>query len=281
MKVPKKLQLKQLIKQRWLIILSISLTIIIIGCFFLIRHHNPKNIAQTPINKDQAIPKAEAYLLKNKDTMDPTLRLILDFLQRKFDINNQFSGQVNHIETNADDPLAQNELKAIARIAYKDTLSNELGPNPSTTAIAANCDHIPLPADMSSLLQQEINRGTYDLTHAFLAMQFMKELDCTFSNSDALREQAITGMLSILNTEKSKLDLRYQSMAFLLYAGKLTSIDPTWIDQIFTAQHSDGGWSLDQKDPKSDNFATVLAMWALLEYNHSDVPYEPVIHHSN
>jgi hypothetical protein len=245
---------------------------------YLHLHAKSAPVAQAPISREQAIPKAQEYLLRNLDDVDPTLRLMLDFLYRKFSIDNKFSGQVNHIDTSANDPLVQDELKAIERIAYKDTLVKDLGSNPSLIAQAANCDKIRLPSNISSVLQQEIDKGGVELTHAFLSMQFMKELDCTVSNADSLRQQMVDGMINIARNGKDDKDIRYECIAFLLYAGKYEAIDPSWIDQIYTEQSQDGGWKVSQNDATTNNHPTVLALWALLEYTRSDVPYEPIIH---
>lgn len=254
-------------------------TLVGVGGYLVIRANSkPTNTNPLPITREQAIPKAQEYLGHDLNNMDPTLRLMLDFLYRKFGINNTFSGKVSPINTSNTDPIVQAELKAIARIAYTDSLVNDLGPNPTYVAIGANCDHIPMPTNISGLLQQEIDKGSYELTHAFLSMQLMKELDCPVNNIEALRQQAITGMVTMAGDDKTENDLRFESMAFLMYGGKLDSIDPKWIDKIYDTQHQDGGWSLDLKDPRSDPHTSVLALWALLEYTHPAVPYEPIVH---
>lgn len=233
------------------------------------------------ITREQAIPKAQEYLLRDIDNMDPSLRLMLDYLYRKFGMDATFSARTTEIFAKSDDALVQHELKALLRFAYKDSLVTELGPNPTFVARAANCDHIPIPNNMNSLLQQEIDKGGYDLTHAFLSLRLMKELDCQMSNRDALLERSLAGLKTIAADEKTLLDLRFECIAFLMYAGRFDITEPDWIDNVYETQHQNGGWSLDTVDKNTNDHTTVLALWALLEYESPDRPYEPIIHKPN
>lgn len=237
----------------------------------------PASLPPPAMTAEQAITKAQQYLLDNSESITPQVRIFLDFLHRKFALNEKFSGQISPINTSDPEKGVEFELLALRRIAYKDSLITDLGPNPTLLARGANCDHIPLPSNISSVLQQEIDKGEYELTHAALSMQFMEELGCTVENADALWTQAINGMTKMVSDEKIQPDLRYECFAFLLYMGYQDSVKLEWINQIIPEQLLDGGWAIEHNDIKSNDHSTLLALWALLEYSRPNTPDEPLI----
>lgn len=235
--------------------------------------------------EEQAISRAQNYLLNNFKLIDPNNRLVLDYMYRKFAISEQFSGQKETITYSGKDPQAKLGFDAVKRIAYPKKIVASLGlPADDSSGYmllaAANCDHIPLPADFSAALQKNIDRGEYDLTHVVLMLSFMQDNGCSMP-PDALimTGQLLNKMSAMIENKQTIPDLRYECIAFLLFMDRADLVQKSWIDQVISEQLTDGGWGARSEDTKATDHSTVLALWALLEYARPNTPNEPLIRH--
>lgn len=238
---------------------------------------------QAKLTEEQkATQRAEAYLLQNFTTIKLPQRLFLDYLQRKFDTNEKFSVTKSPLEFSEEAPNFPRETDLLARIAYPDFIVDQL-PSSENAAVTytniygANCDHIPVPQNFWSLVDSQVKSGGYDLTHIVLMLAMMKDNGCQMpSNIDEINGALTEGLVKIIENPDTARDLRYEAMAFLMLAGKHALVEPKWIEQLISEQNGNGSWS-DKGDYANIDHTTFLAYWALLEYQHSNQPYEPII----
>lgn len=230
-----------------------------------------------------AINRGKNYLKQNLDQVAPYQRLMLDFLQRKFQLDPAFSGEVTPIASYAE-PSEATMFAATERIAYRDRLVDTLPPLTTTTdsmiMYAANCDRIPLPSGYETVLQQNVQEGSYAMTHVVFAFDFLHDNGCTIPASwNKIRQQAFQGTLRFARNPAVDQDLRYESIAFVLHDDLRAETKPAAIKQILHEQRKDGGWGGAATDTTMQDHQTMLALWALLEYAHPEAPKEPLIRH--
>jgi hypothetical protein len=233
-------------------------------------------------SEERAVIKAQEYLEKSLKSVQPEQRLTLDYLQRKFDINETFAAEKSPIVIYKNPLTFPQEIHFLARIAYPNELVNQAprsavdGPT-LTNIFSANCDHLSLPQNFWSTMEANKKMGGYYLTHTALALAFMKDNSCQIPPKETeLLMQTIEGMVNLASSSGTTPDLRYEAVAFLGLNGRSDLIESSWIEKIVAEQEEDGSW-LYEEDIKNSDHTTVLALWALLEYMHPNSPYEPII----
>lgn len=122
------------------------------------------------------------------------------------------------------------------------------------------------------------NKNSYFLTHAFFQLINLQNssISTTFNERlNFLIQNYLPKMVSLLikSNPKNNLkvtndaDLYYETMAFLLFSNSENIVKKTDIEAICALQNEDGGWSNSTKYiTKSNHHASVLALWALLQY---------------
>ncbi len=238
---------------------------------------------------ENSIQKAEAYLTDNFDQISPEVRLILDYLDRKFAIGYHFNVEKSPIvEPKEGDHVDLGEFKALKRIAYPDELVEKLeltdkDLQTQMMVAAANCDHIALPGNFEQIIRANIQAGGYQMTHAAFSLKRMKENNCSFNREIdlELHTEVALNMVEIAQDMSGKPDLRYEAIAFLMDMDRRDLVEEKWIDRLVEEQQGDGGWKTDKEiiSPEQLDHTTTLALWALLEYSRPGAPTEPMILH--
>lgn len=275
--------MKKLLTSLWFQAAGISLlTLLVVGAISYpkkpvksVDEPQAKKTLERSETPRQAIDNGQQFLLENFEKIQPGQRLILDYLHRKFAINNHFSATSNEIEFKVANQAVRQELEMIRHFAYPEARAEKLSPSPSLVARAANCDQVSMPEDISSTFEREISKGGYNLTHAALGLQLIEELGCKLDGWQKLREQVIKKMLAVVGGDSSTPDLRYECIAFLMYMGEYQAIKTDWINRIVADQQLDGSWLAEPTAVQGSDHATVLALWALLEYINPGVT-EPI-----
>ncbi len=229
------------------------------------------------------------YVDKSPD-VSPVQWLLMDYLARKFELDSKFLAANRNFQLPTE-PQAAAEFQTYRRIAYPDQLVDSLpsdnDPTNRMVMEALHCDHIPLPADFTQLIQSNTDAGGYQLTHVAFSLERMNENGCPLpaDQDQKLRDQLKVGMVDIIDNPNTDPetgtgpDLRYEALAMLMHIGYRDQVKQSWIEQIIKEQSSDGGWK-NRFDATEDNdHATVLALWALLEYSQPGVASEPMLHH--
>lgn len=232
--------------------------------------------------EEKAIQKAEDYLITNFGTIKTPQRLFLDYLQRKFDAPTQFSVKTSPMEFPGVESGSPQEIDLLARIAYPDKIvhklpAGELDALSYTNIYGANCDHLKLPKEFWKVVDRQIKNGGYHLTHIALMLAMMKDNNCAKpSDIDDIKAAVTGGMKNIADDPNVSADLKYEAIAFLMLIERHDEVKPEWIKRIVSDQNDDGSWSTPESYQDIDH-TTLLAYWALLEYQHPNQPYVPII----
>lgn len=234
--------------------------------------------------EEQAIQRAQEYLVGSINTIGTSERIFLSYLQRKFDLPGTLGTEGPPIDLYEDPRTYPAEIHFLARIAYPDRVVTvppkyELDDGVKVTNIySANCDHLALPANYWRTVEQNVAAGGYYLAHVPLAFVLMKDNGCTLiPGAEDINNKALQELVRLADDPKTIADLRYEAVAFLLLSGKNDLVQPRWIDKIISEQREDGGWSKEVGGNKNDPHSTLLALWSLLEYSRPNTPNEPLI----
>ena len=142
-------------------------------------------------------------------------------------------------------------------------------PIDGTTLQALYCDRWSSfnPGSFLHRVDTDISLKGYYLTHALIALMFVKENNCLGCEGALLLEQkAVIGCLDLLFTATEFDDLTIEAVTILQYAGYHHLIKCEWIQEIISAQQDDGGWLWSKQHEVSHTHTSVLALWSLLEY---------------
>jgi hypothetical protein len=246
-------------------------------------HTTPaRAVAINDSQEEQAIAAAQNYLSDTLPSVATPQRLILDFLQRKYQLLQVFSAQKTPITGWIFHQKYTNIYDALWRIAYPDQVTKDIDYTGNDSidlmlVLAANCDQLSIPSDYAGLLQKNADAGGYATTHVVFALGFMQDNKCQLpSNASSVRAQVLASMTAMLDDPQVTPDLRYEALAFLQEYGTGVTIQPKYIDQVLKEQNANGSWSPEVGSPPTDH-ATVLALWALLLYARPHAPNEPII----
>jgi hypothetical protein len=233
--------------------------------------------------EEKALAKAQNYLKGTINNVQPAQILFLEYLQRRFKLDDSLGVSKTPIPINKNPVIYPQEINFLARIAYPNEIVNEppkdvIDGIALTNLYSANCDHIAFPNNFWSTMESNYKAGGYYLTHNALAFAFMKDNGCDVptERSDLL-SRTIEGMTVLASDPNTTPDLRYEAIAFLGLSGRGDLIESDWMDKVITEQKEDGSWS-NPEDTKNHDHTTVLGMWALLEYSRPNTPHEPLIH---
>lgn len=234
-------------------------------------------------DEQKSIIRAQEYLKSSIGKVGVEQRLLLDYLQRKYDLDKALGAEQNPFPITENPRTYPQEVNFLARISYPNKIvtvpPRSIVDGPALTNIySANCDHIALPPSFWPTMEQNYQAGGYSLTHVALALAFMRDNSCEVpaARSD-LKSKVLAGMVKLADNPATNPDLRYEAIAFLGLSSDFTEINSKWVDAITEAQQENGSW-IDASDRQNSDHTTVLALWALLEYSKPNVPYEPLIH---
>lgn len=233
---------------------------------------------------ETAITRGLNYLDADAGDVSPLQMLIIDYLQRAYNLDPKFSASRRNIQPPVNEPDAT-DFRIFQRIITPDvTLPDSLpldGASPlrQMMMLAAHCDHLALPSDFYALLKRNIESGEYDLTHVAFALELMSNNGCSLHDkqNEEIRSMTATGLTKLYARSDISEDLRYESVSFLLLLKRRDLVQTRWINQLSSAQRPDGGWAVLTADKQSSDHATVVALWALLQYARPAVPGTPII----
>lgn len=232
--------------------------------------------------------RAQSYLKSTIELAQPSERLFLDYLQRKFKLDSKLGVEGSPFRVSEDKRIYPQEINYLYRIAYPNKLVDQLpkdkveGPT-LTNIFASNCDHLAIPANYWKTIEENYKQGGYYLTHNALAFALMKDNGCQIpGDRQELLEKTISSMDGIARNSATSADLRYEALAFLQLSGRYDLVSKDQVAQVAAEQNKDGSWG-DASKSKPDVIAhtTILGLWVLLEYNQPNLPYEPIIHRPN
>ncbi len=241
----------------------------------------PQGAAAEPYRA--AISRGLEYLDTHAETVQPFQWLWIDYLQRRFNLDPKFAAANRTIPAGSDEQ-EQSEYDIHKRVAFPNALIDKLPydsaePGRQMMMAATHCDHIPLPHNFEDLLKRNLKAGGYDLTHLPYSLMVMAENGCGLAERDnqALLNPAANAIAKLAANPKTIRDLRYEAVMMLMHMGRRELVKPAWLDQMLREQQADGGWKLSADESDSNDHATMLAVWALLEYTQPDAPAKVMI----
>lgn len=230
----------------------------------------------------EAISRGLSYL--RQDPSDVSALIVLDYLQRKYALSAELAFETTHAGTDDDSRLA-----VWGRFVGTDRLSDEISLGFLTRGAeieevvmrALYCDRFALPAAYGGLLQRFAERGGYELTHASLAVKLMRDNGCTVDGIEVpdFEEQLRRRTIDLIHRAPQdrrfeELDVRYEALAILEDFLIHRNVAPSEIARVLAEQQSDGGWRPTADQPSAPH-PTVMAIWALLAWTHSEAAEIP------
>ena len=134
---------------------------------------------------------------------------------------------------------------------------------------AVNCKDFPPPEEILKELFDNRYSG-YLSTHQLLAIMWLKEQGYQDGRIEPKIKEIVEQMVLEQTDEDKFTDLFVERIAFILYAGYREKIERRWIKTILDAQKVDGHWTPPSPEINayiSDLHTTILAVWALIQYD--------------
>lgn len=202
---------------------------------------------------------------------EPFALLWLDVMHRRFGIP-QFADALQRFDrVLAEPPRELPLLRVFRRMADRDNplrledMDAVTHPSDRLVVCALYCDRLGLsPSFFADMLDKAANAGGYYLTHALLAVIWMREYGGDVELPAAFFENLYRANAALINADaRTVSDMKLEAAAFLHFAGQGALVDRTFVESVLRTQAGDGGWGK-SRDGRSDWHATVLALLLLL-----------------
>jgi hypothetical protein len=233
--------------KRRVLLLALCITLmcsLLVAVPLLLHSGDPVDQPFVPSGRDlpAAISNATEFL---KGCHDYYVLLFIDVIYRRFDIEEFNFALPRYNQMMDEQPLEWSLLHLFRRIAvYNNPLregdltlvSSELD---RITVPALYCNQMELPSNYSMILENEVNRGGYFLTHALLAWIWVQENGCELAVPDGFVENLYAANADLINNDANVTDLELEAAAFLCLAGQADLIDDAFADRVVDAQNAD------------------------------------------
>ena len=202
---------------------------------------------------------------------EPFALLWLDVMHRRFAIP-QFADALQRFDrVLAERPKELPLLRVFRRMADRDNalrledMDAVTHPSDRLVVCALYCDRLGLsPSFFAEMLDKAANAGGYYLTHALLAVIWMREYGGDAELSGAFVEDLYRANAALISADSTTVsDMKLEAAAFLHFAGQGARVDRVFIESVLRTQGGDGGWGK-SRDGRSDWHATILALLLLL-----------------
>jgi hypothetical protein len=202
---------------------------------------------------------------------EPFALLWLDVMHRRFGIP-QFADALQRFDrVLAEPPRELPVLRVFRRMADRDNplrledMDAVTHPSDRLVVCALYCDRLGLsPSFFADMLDKAANAGGYYLTHALLAVIWMREYGGDVELPAAFFENLYRANAALINADAMTVsDMKLEAAAFLYFAGQGARVDRTFVESVLRTQAGDGGWGK-SRDGRSDWHATILALLLLL-----------------
>ncbi len=138
------------------------------------------------------------------------------------------------------------------------------------TLYALYCDLLKVPSD--TMYQMMINLAgegnSYHVSHALLGFYLAEKHGCihhTDANYEPVKQLLRSGAKSILQTDLSSYDRRFELYAFLRLSGVIETIPDSEMEYVLLTQNEKGAWPVSLKNETSSDHTSLLAYLILLE----------------
>ena len=230
-----------------------------------------------PIQQNYSAPVLNAINFFRTST-EPEAMLWLDVMNRRFGIA-EFTNaleQFDHLLSLFPDKSYARLFRRMAdynsRINVEELkrVTNEVD---IITLPALYCDQLDFPANYSTLLEEGISNGGYQLTHVLLAWIWIQENGGEIELPDGFVEDMYQANSALINTDSTVTDIEMEAAAFLCLAGQSELVDDSFVDCVIASQAADGSWGgIDKRW-----HTTVLGLLYLLHIEFPSDSYPPVL----
>jgi hypothetical protein len=205
------------------------------------------------------------------DSREPFALLWLDVMHRRFGVE-PFADALSRFDSVlATRPKEASLLRVFRRMAARDNalrvedMDAVTHPSDRLVVCALYCDRLGLsPPFFVGMLEQAVQAGGYYLTHALLAVIWMREYGGELGLSAELVDNLYRANAALISSEPTTVnDLKLEAAAFLELAGQGARVDRAFVDSVLLTQQRDGGWGK-SRDGRSDWHATILGLLLLL-----------------
>jgi hypothetical protein len=203
---------------------------------------------------------------------EPFALLWLDVMHKRFGIEPFADALKRFDDVLAEKPKELPLLRVFRRIAASDNvlraedLDAVLHPSDRIVVTALYCDQLQLPASFPEVLAKAVKASGYYLTHALLALIWIRDRGCELAVRDEFVESVYRANAALIDGDPTTVtDVKLEAAAFLQLAGRGALVDDAFVASVVATQNRDGGWgkARDRQD-RSDWHATVLGLLLLL-----------------
>lgn len=157
-------------------------------------------------------------------------------------------------------------LEALLEVPF---LKTDYDPISEITFRALFCHEVPVPEEMFDEIEKIGERGGYDLTHIYGAVQLLEERGCDPEKTEKVKKKLIKLIYEEQKRDGDRISdfsLYAQRVGILVISGNGNLADPKWIANIIDAQNLDGGWPHHKLGEPSYSHSTYYALLVLLSY---------------
>ncbi len=265
------------------------LTICLSLLLFFISLHKiyPENTNSQKQLLHHSYEKILEYIHKNKARFRVEDLILLDYLQRRFSLPNEFSFSktFQRLPTPHDIKSLETYGKLVnyKSVEWKKPKKAESFIWLELKALFIDKENdCPDKNTLINQIKKQAQEGGYATTHSALALGWFMEQNCLSKNDNEV-QQLISEIcrrlysLGLLISYPS--DLKVEAFAFICYLGKKQIISPNEIHPLFSFQRDDGAFSGTISPADGINVHTTLLMfWLALEFLNEDKYFnEPMI----
>ncbi len=230
----------------------------------------------SPIQTNYSISVVNAIKFFEQ-SQEPEAMLWLDVMYRRFGIE-KFANALQRFDQLYLYSGKPSEVRLFRRIAdynnpiCTDDLKRARFDLDLITLPALYCDRLNLASDYSTVLEEGVSRGGYQLTHVLLAWIWIQENGCELELPDGFIKDMYHANAALINTDPVVTDLELEAAAFLCLAGQSELIDDSFLERVIASQDVDGGWGSGRRW-----HTTILGLLYLLHVEFPSDAYPPVL----
>jgi len=212
---------------------------------------------------------AEA-LASSLDRIDAASLALVDYVGRRYALS-QLSGARVLAEQTIDGPAPSPDVALLRALVVPDSPPPTLAGTPESTigdalSLALHCVQRPVGDDYPTRLRGLASDNGYGLTHAALALGWMRDLGCETAERNELLDEFADAMVVQLDQAARSgtvTDLTLELSGFLAYVEGAARFPVGWDDLVLAAQRADGGWGQDGPATETSWHTTLLALWTV------------------
>ncbi|HRI27507.1 MAG TPA: hypothetical protein PK239_00760 [Chitinophagales bacterium] len=223
----------------------------------------------------QAAEKAITYLAAPDSDMDWTISSVYSYLQRLYNLPPiQNPNHFLHKIDNSDDLLRTTGFRTLLQPDSPPNEADLLHYQPNTLEYsmvqALGCKNMHPGERYLQEISLLADFGSYELTHAYLILQWLKEQQCAcvqLPYFTIVEQKILQQLLSFLHSPQNNWsDVYIEALALLCYSHGSYYIKPEWLQPILALQQNNGGWLPVAGYEATSAHTTVLSLWVLLAY---------------